>query len=115
MQEKEVMPMKICQRTQGRLIALLCILLVVACTSVIFLPHSHEISFDSPAHSHGLLHSECAICVVLDISRFMLLGLVLTAIIHVLAALGICIHHPYQYIPAGREATPVGLKVKISD
>ena len=107
--------MKIGQRTQSRLIAVLCILLVMACTSVIFLPHSHEMSFDSSAQSHGLFHFDCAICVALDISRFMLLGLLLTAIIHTLAALGICIHHPYQYIPAGREATPVGLKVKISD
>ena len=109
------MPMRICHRTQGRLIALMCILLVVACTSVIFLPHSHEMSFDSQAQSHGLFHFDCAICVALDISRFMLLSLVLTAIVHTLAALGICMHHPYQYIPAGREATPVGLKVKISD
>ena len=107
--------MRICQRTQGRLFALLCILLVVACTSAIFLPHSHEISADSPAHTHEFLNSDCAICVVLDISRFMLLGLVLTAIVHALTALGVCIHHPYQYISAGREATPVGLKVKISD
>ena len=57
--------MRICHRTQGRLIALMCILLVVACTSVIFLPHSHEMSFDSQAQSHGLFHFDCAICVAL--------------------------------------------------
>lgn len=107
--------MRIFRNTQGRLIALLCILLVVACTSAIFLPHSHETSTDSMSHAHEFLNSGCVICVVLDISRFMLLGLVLTAIIHALTALGVCIHHPYQYVPAGREATPVGLKVKISD
>ena len=109
------MPMKIGQRTQSRLIAVLCILLVMACTSVIFLPHSHEISPDAMANSHGFLNSNCAICVVLDISRVMLLGLVLTAIIHSMTALRICMDPPYQYVSAGREATPVGLKVKISD
>lgn len=96
--------MRFDRRTWQKLLAILCLILVFSYTSAVFLPHSHE-----------CIDTDCAICTLLDTSRYVLIGITLCAVAGTLPALGFGIRNPYAYISEGRDTTPVGLKVKISD
>ena len=95
--------MRLNRRTWKKLLAVLCLVLVFSYTSAVFLPHSHE-----------CIDTDCAICALLDTSRFVLIGIVLCTAAGALPALGLGMRNPYTYISQERDATPVGLKVKIS-
>ncbi len=96
--------MKINRHTWKKLLAILCLVLIFSYTSTVFLPHSHE-----------CIDTDCAICALLDTSRCVLIGITLCVVAGTLPALGFSIRNSYAYILEERDATPVGLKVKISD
>ena len=56
------------------IVAFLCILLVIAYTSIIFLPHAHD-----------CVSSDCTVCALIETSRNTMIGLVLVATVHQLA------------------------------
>ncbi len=87
-----------------RLCAFLCVVLIIAYASAVFLPHTHDIS-----------KTDCAVCVLIEILRELLLGMALIAGIPRLIKCNL--HEPNFYfnILSRREITPVGLKVKLSD
>ena len=86
------------------LVAFLCILLIIAYTSIIFLPHAHD-----------CVGSECTVCALIEISRNTIIGLGLAATVHQLANIIFTISSTYKSIPSGNDDTPVALKVKLSD
>ena len=86
------------------IIAFLCILLVIAYTSVIFLPHAHN-----------CVGSDCTVCALIETSRNSLIGLALIAVVYQFANIVFTISCSYKSIPSGNKGTPVALKVKLSD
>ena len=86
------------------IVAFLCILLVIAYTSIIFLPHAHD-----------CVGSDCTVCALIEASRNTMLGLALVATVHQLANILFTILCSYKSIPSGNNGTPVALKVKLSD
>lgn len=92
---------------QRRLFAVLagfCILMILAYTSIVFLPHAHECT------SMG-----CSVCAVIETSRNLLLGIALFAVACLSMRFCFAIHNTHSYIEPIRDGTPVGLKVKLSD
>ena len=87
-----------------RIVAFLCILLVIAYTSIIFLPHAHD-----------CVGSDCTVCALIETSRNTMIGLVLAAAVHQLANILFTISCSYKSISLGDSGTPVALKVKLSD
>ena len=89
------------------IVAFLCILLVIAYTSIIFiifLPHAHD-----------CVSSNCTVCALIEISRNTMIGLLLAATVHQFANILFTISCSYKSIPSGNNGTPVALKVKLSD
>ena len=86
------------------IVAFLCILIIVAYTSIIFLPHAHD-----------CVGSDCTVCALIEASRDTMIGLVLVATVHQLANILFTISSSYKSIPSGNNGTPVALKVKLSD
>ena len=86
------------------IVVILCILLVIAYTSIIFLPHAHD-----------CVSSDCTVCALIETSRNTMIGLVLVATVHQLANILYTILCSYKSIPSGNNGTPVALKVKLSD
>ena len=84
------------------IVAVLCI--IIAYTSIIFLPHPHD-----------CVGSDCAVCDLIETSRNTMIGLVLVATVHQLANILFTISCSYKSIPSGNNGTPVALKVKLSD
>ena len=85
------------------IVAFLCILLVIAYTSIIFLPYAHD-----------CVGSDCTVCALIEITRNTMIGLALAATVHQLANIIFIISNTYKSIPLGNN-TPVALKVKLSD
>ena len=85
-------------------LALLCILLIFACTSIVFIPHAHECA--------GV---DCSVCAIIETSRNLLLGAALSAALCQLPCFPLVIPNTHFYIESVRDGTPVGLKVKLSD
>lgn len=85
-------------------LAALCALLILSCTLVIAVPHSHE----------GY-EPDCVICTVSKLSVDGFLSLVISAAL-ILSILGQCsaILEP-DLAPSAREGTPVWLKDKLSN
>ena len=96
--------MKIRYDAIKRLCAVLCVVLIVAYASVVFLPHSHD-SVDS----------DCVACLIIQSSVELFLGAALLPAIGWMFKYFIFNYKPYIHISSGRESTPVGLKVKLSD
>ena len=86
------------------IIAFLCILLIIAYTPIIFLPHAHN-----------CVGSDCTVCALIETSRNTMIGLVLVATVHQLANILFTISCSYKSRPSGNNGTPVALKVKLSD
>ena len=86
-----------------QLLAFLCILFLLIYISVAFFPH---------AHPHR--DTECALCLLLQSSREILNALVLCAFLYLTAAKPILTNTHESMMPP-REATLVGLKVKLSN
>ena len=86
------------------LIVTLCVILILAYAFIMFLPHFHEcIGFD------------CAICNLIRSSRNILIGTALSASFFRLTKFTFVILNTQPDALSYRDATPVGLKVKLSD
>ena len=91
-------------KNRKSIVAFLCILLVIAYTSIVFLPHAHD-----------CVGSDCTVCALIETSRNSLIGLALIAVVYQLAKIVFTISSSYKSIPSGNNGTPVALKVKLSD
>ncbi len=85
-------------------VAILCIALILAYASVIFLPYTHK-----------CVGTDCVICAIIETSRNLLLGLVLSASLWQLTNFALLISNTHFYIVPVRDETPIGLKVKLSN
>ena len=86
------------------IVVILCIIMFIISTSVIFLPHAHD-----------CVGSGCTVCTLIETSRNTIIGLVLAAAVHQLANIFFTISCSYKSIPSSNNGTPVTLKVKLSD
>ena len=91
-------------KNRKSIVAFLCILLVIAYTSIVFLPHAHD-----------CVGSDCTVCALIETSRNSLIGLALIAVVYQFANIVFTISCSYKSIPSGNKGTPVALKVKLSD
>ena len=86
------------------IVVILCIIIIIAYTSIVFLPHIHD-----------CVGPDCTVCALIETSRNTMIGLVLVATVHQLANILFTILCSYKSIPSGNNGTPVALKVKLSD
>ena len=86
------------------IVVILCILIIVVYTSIVFLPHAHD-----------CVGSDCTVCALIETSRNTLIGLALLAVVYQLPNIVFTISSSYKSIPSGNQGTPVALKVKLSD
>ena len=86
------------------IVVFLCILLVIAYTSIVFLPHIHD-----------CVGPDCTVCALIEISRNTLIGLALLAVVYQLPNIVFTISSSYKSILSGNKGTPIALKVKLSD
>ena len=86
------------------ILALLCILIILVYTSIVFLPHVHDCA-----------RPDCTVCALIETSRNTLIGLALIAAVYQFANIVFTISSSYKSIPSGNQGTPVALKVKLSD
>ena len=86
------------------IVVILCIIIIIAYTSVVFLPHIHD-----------CVGPDCTVCALIEISRNSLIGLALIAVVYQFENIVFIISSSYKSIPSGNQGTPVALKVKLSD
>ena len=86
------------------IVAFLCILIIAVYTSIVFLPHVHDCA-----------RPDCTVCALIETSRNTLIGLALIAVVYQFANIVFTISSSYKSILSGNQATPVALKVKLSD
>ena len=86
------------------IVVILCIIIIIAYTSIVFLPHIHD-----------CVGPDCTVCTLIEISRNSLIGLALIAVVYQFANIVFTISSSYKSIPSGNNGTPVALKVKLSD
>ena len=85
------------------IVVILCVIIIIAYTSIVFLPHVHD-----------CVGADCSVCALIETSRNTMIGLALAATVHQLANIIFTISNTYKSIPLGND-TPVALKVKLSD
>ena len=86
------------------IVVILCIIIIIAYTSIVFLPHIHD-----------CVGPDCTVCTLIETSRNSLIGLALIAVVYQFAIILFTISCSYKPIPSGNNGTPVALKVKLSD
>ena len=86
------------------IVVILCIIIIIAYTSIVFLPHIHD-----------CVGPDCTVCTLIETSRNSLIGLALLAVVYQLPNIVFTILSSYKSIPSGNQGTPVALKVKLSD
>ena len=86
------------------IVVILCIIIIIAYTSVVFLPHIHD-----------CVGPDCTVCTLIETSRNSLIGLALIAVVYQFANIVFTISSSYKSILSGNKGTPVALKVKLSD
>ena len=86
------------------IVVILCIIIIIAYTSIVFLPHIHD-----------CVGPDCTVCTLIETSRNSLIGLALIAVVYQFANIVFTISSSYKSIPSGNNGTPVALKVKLSD
>ena len=86
------------------IVVILCIIIIIAYTSVAFLPHIHD-----------CVGPDCTVCAFIETSRNSLIGLALIAVVYQFANIVFTILSSYKSIQSGNKGTPVALKVKLSD
>lgn len=97
--------MQVQHQVLKRIIALLCITILLSYASVVFLPHSHE-----------CIDLNCTVCDAIEISRNLLIeiGLLVTVCLLTLLKFIILTNKHTYFIPI-RDGTPVALKVRLLD
>lgn len=83
-------------------LAILCTVLIFLYAAIAFLPHE-------------CIDTDCALCTIMEVSRQLLLGLVWVVAIGLSADIALCARSTRSAPLSFRDATPVGLKVKLSD
>ena len=86
------------------IVVILCIMIIIAYTSIVFLPHIYD-----------CVGPDCTVCTLIEISRNSLIGLALIAVVYQFANIVFTISSLYKSILSGNKGTPVALKVKLSD
>ena len=86
------------------IVVILCIIIIIAYTSIVFLPHIHD-----------CVGPDCTVCALIETSRNSLIGLALIAVVYQFANIVFTISSSYKSILLGNKGTPVALKVKLSD
>ena len=86
------------------IVVILCIIIIIAYTSVVFLPHIHD-----------CVGPDCTVCTLIETSRNSLIGLALIVVVYQFANIVFTISSSYKSILSGNNGTPVALKVKLSD
>ena len=86
------------------IVVILCIIIIIAYTSIVFLPHIHD-----------CVGPDCTVCTLIETSRNSLIGLALIAVVYQFANIVFTISSLYKSILSGNKGTPVALKVKLSD
>ena len=86
------------------IVVILCIIIIIAYTSIVFLPHVHD-----------CVGPDCTVCALIENSRNTLIGLALLAVVYQLPNIVFSISSSYKSIPSGNQGTPVAHKVKLSD
>ena len=90
-------------KKRNSFVAVLCIVIIIAYASVIFIPYAHD-----------CVGADCSVCALIETSRNTMIGLALAATVHQLANIIFTISNTYKSIPLSND-TPVALKVKLSD
>ena len=91
-------------KKRNSFVTVLCIVIIIAYASVILIPYAHD-----------CVGADCSVCALIETSRNTMIGLMLVATVHQLANILFTISCSYKSIPSGNNATPVALKVKLSD
>ena len=86
------------------IVVILCIMIIIAYTSLVFLPHIHD-----------CVGPDCTVCALIETSRNTMIGLALIAVVYQFANIIFLFLSTYKSIPSGNNGTPVALKVKLSD
>jgi hypothetical protein len=86
------------------IVVILCIIIIIAYTSIVFLPHIHD-----------CVGPDCTVCTLIEASRNSLIGLALIAVVYQFTNIVFTISSSYKSILSGNKGTPVALKVKLSD
>ena len=86
------------------IVVILCIMIIIAYTSIVFLPHIHDCA-----------RPDCTVCTLIETARNSLIGLALIAVVYQFANIVFTISSSYKSILSGNKGTPVALKVKLSD
>ena len=86
------------------IVVILCIIIIIAYTSIVFLPHIHD-----------CVGPDCTVCTLIETSRNSLIGLALIAVVYQFANIVFTISSSYKSILSGNKCTPIALKVKLSD
>ena len=86
------------------IVVILCIIIIIAYTSIVFLPHIHD-----------CVGPDCTVCTLIETSRNSLIGLALIAVVYQFANIVFTISSSYKSIRSGNKGTLVALKVKLSD
>lgn len=87
-----------------KVLAALCVILILAYAFIVFLPHSHD-SFDA----------DCNVCSIIEFSKKALVALAVCVAAWQILWLEYVIPNISRDALFAREKTPVGLKVKLSD
>ena len=91
-------------KNRKSIVVILCIIIIIAYTSIVFLPHAHD-----------CVGPDCTVCTLIETSRNSLIGLALLAVVYQLPNIVFTILSSYKSIPSGNQGTAVAIKVKISD
>ena len=86
------------------IVALLCIFIIIAYTSIVFLPYAHD-----------CVGADCSVCALIETSRNSLIGISLIGAAWQLPNITFVILNAHYFIFFGNSETPVALKVKLSD
>jgi len=85
-------------------VALLCIVIIIAYASVIFIPHAHD-----------CVGADCSVCAFIENSKNTLIGTAFIGAVWQLSNIALLIPNTHYFIFSGNNGTPVSLKVKLSD
>jgi predicted metal-binding membrane protein len=91
-------------RKRNSFVAVLCIVIIIAYASVVFIPHAHE-----------CIGADCSVCALIETSRNSLIGIALIGAVWQLSNIAFVIPNTHYFIFSGNNGTPVSLKVKLSN
>lgn len=96
--------MRLNKQARKRLIAIVCTALILMYAGVLLLPHLH-----------ACMDEHCDVCALIKGLRRLLLGLALAAVVCHLVGIVCARCSELGRLTLGRDDTPVGLKVKLSN